>query len=706
MFIRRSQPPTPAGCPPRVSSAPSRLTVATPAALLVLSGLTACQGESKLGVYREPPQVIITAPPSGTEVFTGQPINFEAEVQIFDSSTKAKDISHRWVGGEETMCEGDFFSADGFGSCSWSFEEAGPVTVQVTATDPNGDRAMFSIDLQVNANTPPSIELTGPDDVSNWSSEDLIVFDAIVGDAEEDPANLIVSAASNLDGAISFSTAPTSTGEWAGGTSLTAGSHLLTFTVEDSYGRSDQDTIQVNVFDNGPPSIDSANITPVPAYTEDDLVAVGNGWVDFTGSAERYRYTWYIDDGSGAGFVVDNAISTATYPNGKTIKHDLLYVDITPYNDFGDGATQSSPVTEVLNTPPDQPSIALDPAAPQPNDNVTVVILTGSYDPDGDPVSYEYEWFVNGTSTENYTNVLPAGTMSNGDTVEVVVTPFDGEDYGPSISSSSSVVDVTPPDDPVINTPERYRNEDSWTLSGTCEPYSTLDFSCADSVTSWSFSLSCEADGSFEYTDSGLTRGETIDCSAVATDSAGNASGTSNTVTTEVCDPEDTYEDDFGTGDSGATSIDRWVSIADDGRSTISIEGNILGTSDSEDWYVISTSDDVASDRLLGIDYYNLEIVLVDGFLDYEFYVYKNTYDAVDLECAGSGGYNEYSDFVEDRGDGNHTIPGDTRACSSSSSAYNDCEDRSTDYYVQVIRTTSATSSCQSYEIEVTNGVW
>jgi hypothetical protein len=360
----------------------------------------------------------------------------------------------------------------------------------------------------------------------------------------------------------------------------------------------------------------------------------------------------------------------------------------------------------VLNTPPDQPSVALDPASPQPNENVTARILTGSFDPDGDTVSYEYEWFVNGTSSGITTNVLPAGTVSNGDTIEVVVTPWDGEDYGPSISVSSTMIDVTAPDEPVINTPERYRNQDEWTLTGTCEPYATLDFSCADSVTSWSFSVTCEPDGSFEYTDSGLSRGETVDCSAVATDSAGNSSGVSNVVTTEVCDPEDVYEDAFGTGDAGADAIDRWTALADDARSTISIEGNILGTSDSEDWYIISTTDDIASDRLAGIDYYNFEVLLVDGASDYEFYVYKGTYDAVDLECSGAGGYTEYSDFVEDQGDGSHTIPSETRACSSGSDTYNDCEDRSTDYYIQVIRTTSSTSSCQHYELEITNGVW
>ena len=677
-------------------------------AAIATTALVGCDGESKLGVYREPPVVTITAPPSGTTVYTGEPVNFEAQVQVFDS-TDPTDITHRWVGGDETMCEGDdyTFAADGFGTCTWSFEEAGEVTVQVTATDPNGDRAMYSIDLVVLANTPPTIEVLSPDDNSNWSSEDLIVFDALVSDAEEDAANLIVSALSNIDGSISFSSSPTSTGEWAGGTELSAGAHLLTFIVEDSYGQSDQDTVQINVFDNGPPSIDSAAIDPIPAYTDDDLTAVPDGWVDLTGGSERYRYDWYIDDGTTGGFVLDSAVSTAVFPAGKTAKGDLLYVDVTPFNDYGDGTTQSSALTEIQNTPPEQPSIALDPVSPQPGENVQALILVGSFDADGDAVTYQYQWFLNGSDAGYTTNVLPADAFANGDIIEIIVTPNDGEDDGPSISASTVASDTVAPDDPVINTPEAYRNEDEWTLTGTCEAASTLDFSCFDAVDTWTFSLTCEADDSFEYTNTGLKRGETSSCSATATDSAGNVSNPSNTVTTEVCDPEDIYEDDFGTGDAGTDAIDRWSALADDGRTTISIEGNILGASDSVDWYIISSSDDLASDRAAGIDYYNFEVTLVDGSSDYYFYVYEGSPDPLDQECPTSTGYTEYSDFTEDIGDGSHTPPAETRACSQGNNAsYNNCEDRSTDYYIEVRRSTSTISSCQHYELEITNGVW
>ena len=79
------------------------------------------------------------------------------------------------------------------------------------------------------------------------------------------------------------------------------------------------------------------------------------------------------------------------------------------------------------------------------------------------------------------------------------------------------------------------------------------------------------------------------------------------------------------------------------------------------------------------------------------------------MECSAtysSTGYTEYSDFVFDRGDGSHAVPSDTRRCGSSSSSYNDCEDMSNTYYIKVERRFSTVSSCQGYELELTNGVW
>ncbi len=676
-------------------------------ALGAVALLVGCSSNQKLSVYREPPQVTIVEPARDSIVFSGQTVNFVAQVKIFDE-TAPSDITHRWVAGSETICEGDKFANDLYGECSFAFDAPGTIAVEVTATDPNGDRATASTSIQVVANTPPQIELTLPANDSLHSSNDQIVFGATVSDAEEDAANLVVTASSSIDGPISFGTAPASTGEWSGGTLLSAGQHLITFTVADSYGSSDQDSIEIEVFDDAPPTIDAVTITPVPANTTDELLAEPSGHFDLSGEAERYRYAWYNDAGTGT-LALDASVSTDTYPPGKTTKGHLIRVDVTPFNSIGDGPTVSSAVIEIENSAPTAPVVAIEPSAPQPTDPLNCTIVTDSWDDDGDPVTYTYEWYQNGTLTAITSNVVTAGTAAHGDTWECVVTPNDGEDDGPSDSDSVVLTDVTAPDAPVIDTPHGHRNEDEWTLSGTCEPGCDLTLYCADSATSWTDAVACDSAGEFTWTDTGLVRGDVTSCHADCEDSAGNVSGASNTVTTEVCDPWDEYEDSTGYGDAGADAINEWSTLSDAGTTTIEIYGNVIG-SDSSDWYVISTSDDVASDRVAGENLYNFEVYLAEGSSDYVFWVYKDGTTASELECQGeavaTSGATEYSDFVQDQGEGFHSIPTDTRSCANGSDSYNECEDMSGDYYIQVQRLPSVAESCQNYKLEITNGVW
>lgn len=121
---------------------------------------------------------------------------------------------------------------------------------------------------------------------------------------------------------------------------------------------------------------------------------------------------------------------------------------------------------------------------------------------------------------------------------------------------------------------------------------------------------------------------------------------------------------------------------------------------------MVSTSDSVTADRSAGIDYYNMHVEMVAGTGTYGMLVYKGGADPTDQECSTSASYTEYNDFVEDVGDGSHTIPSDSRYCGNGSVAYNNCEDMSDDYYIQVFRKSSTVSSCQHFELEITNGVW
>ena len=676
--------------------------------LFLMGLLLAACSDSTIKVQAQPPAVTIEAPADGTSVYENIELEFRAKASTYGGDG-VTDLVASWVANNESMCTNEPVNADGTTTCLYTFPQKGDAQVEVTVATPTGETAKATVNITVVDNSAPTIDIVSPADAERFAVEDLIVFNAKVTDTESDPQDLVVTVNSSLDGELELGGSPTSSGDFSAGGYLTVGTHLITMRVEDDAGENDQDTVTLVIYEHGPPSVETVGILPTPPYTEDDLLADPQGWSDPDGSAEKYRYRWFKMDSSGT-MVEDTTEATGSFPAAKTTKHDLIQVEVTPYNDYGEGDPRRSPSVEILNAPPEAPEVEITPSSPEPDDNLYCGIVTPSYDADGDPVTYSYSWNRNGNPTTVTTNIVTADLVEHGDTWDCFVTPNDGEDDGDVGSASTSAYDVTPPDAPVIDTPYGYRNETSLTLTGTCEAGCALTYYCGNSSTTWTTSDVCEADGTFEDTDTThIVRGDTTWCYADCVDSAGNASVYSNTVATEVCDPYDPYEDAATYGDSGADPVDAFSTLSDAGTSTIVIEANVLNDDLAGDWYVVSTSDDVASDIAAGINYYNFEVTMVDGSSDYNMVVYKDTYDLADLECPAAGGYTEYSDFVQDVGDGSgtgHTIPSDTRSCSSGVPTRNNCEDMSTDYYIYVSRKSSTVSSCQGYRLEITNGVW
>ena len=182
----------------------------------------------------------------------------------------------------------------------------------------------------------------------------------------------------------------------------------------------------------------------------------------------------------------------------------------------------------------------------------------------------------------------------------------------------------------------------------------------------------------------------------------------SNLVGSEVCSTTDVYEL-TGIGDDSSTAItnNQWQ-LMDDASSTISIIGNVL-EDDVNDWFVVSSLDDINEDRAYEIDYYKIDIDLV-GNGDYSFLVYKNGFSAANQECLTQNSYTSYSDYNEDQGgvfdDGTlRLISSPSNKCGDNSVLYNNCEDNSAIYYIHVFRNTPV-NSCQAYELTITNGVW
>ncbi len=687
-------------------------------AILGLAVATLGCNDQKIGIVARPPSVTITSPAANSVFYEGQTIEFQALVEPARADDDPTALTHRWVSGNETMCEDEPFGSDGFGYCDFGFSVVGLKAIQVTASNSTGERSTATVEIEIIDNTPPTVEIVAPEEGIYVATDELVVVSALVADLEEDPQDMVMSITSSLDGLLNDTARSDSSGNYDGPITLpTEGQHLLTLRAEDSYGQSAQDSITLNVYEHGPPSADSVRITPPPAATNATLLAEVQGWADLDGFDEAYRFEWYVtpagsEDTGTAGETLDASESTEEYPSGKTEKGDLIRVVAYPYNDYGEGEGISSTTLEIDNSVPTAPVVSITPATPEPQNDLLCNVDTPSTDADNDSLTYRYAWYQNGTLVAGETtSVLDASLTANGDVWECVVTPFDGEDTGTPASATVSINDVTPPDAPVFDTPTTYTNDDQVSLGGDCEAGCTLTSYCSDATTSWTEVQACASDSTFSYTDT-FTRGDTTSCYAECEDASGNLSPPSSTVSFEVCDPEDTYEDSAGYGDSGANAVTGFGTLADDGSTLVSIEANILD-GDTEDWYSISTSDDVSADRTAGYDYYRFQVQMLDGTSDYEMTIYKGGYSSGEQECPSSSGITEYSDFVSDDGyeeddatAHNHTIPSDARACGNSSPLYNDCEDMSNTYYIKVERRSSTVSSCQGYEIELTNGVW
>jgi hypothetical protein len=97
----------------------------------------------------------------------------------------------------------------------------------------------------------------------------------------------------------------------------------------------------------------------------------------------------------------------------------------------------------ILNTPPAAPVLVFAPALPFYDEDLTCGITNFGADIDGDVVTYNYYWTVNGEPVEINAPVLPDAFFNAGDVVSVTVTPSDDE-----VDGESSTIFVT------IYTPE------------------------------------------------------------------------------------------------------------------------------------------------------------------------------------------------------------------------------------------------------------
>jgi hypothetical protein len=201
-------------------------------------------------------------------------------------------------------------------------------------------------------------------------------------------------------------------------------------------GTSAQDQVTIG---NSLPSIEGVNITPDPAYTDDTLTATPYGWSDTDADPEGYTYRWQKWNGDWQD--IPGETSNTLGPD-NFVKGDQIKVICTPFDGEGYGASKEDTIT-ISNSSPSAPVVDVIPDFPTTTDDLVCIIVTPSIDPDGDPVTYTYEWYKNDILQTEYTaDTLPASATTVGDVWKCVVTPH-GSDGPPG--SDEVTIQNTPP---------------------------------------------------------------------------------------------------------------------------------------------------------------------------------------------------------------------------------------------------------------------
>lgn len=170
----------------------------------------------------------------------------------------------------------------------------------------------------------------------------------------------------------------------------------------------------------------SVRITPASPKVTDSLRAVvRNGGKGCT-------FRWLRNGNAIAGQRGD------TLPDHNFLKGDEITVQVS------EGAKSAQSSTTIVDSPPQVISVPF--VDPHAHHGVDLVVKPEGADPDGDPVSFHYIWFVNGNKLANHDSpVLRGDEFQKGDRISLEVIPSDGESEGPIFYGKEFDIPDAPP---------------------------------------------------------------------------------------------------------------------------------------------------------------------------------------------------------------------------------------------------------------------
>ena len=172
---------------------------------------------------------------------------------------------------------------------------------------------------------------------------------------------------------------------------------------------------------------------------------------DADGDPLSFRFTWT----EAGDRVAERGPEIDLY---RARKGDPIEVTVTA----SDGRSESEPFdasTRLRNAPPELSAVEFSPANGVGAGAELKVVPTAA-DADGDPISYEYTWWVNDNTAEERGPVLSTVGLTRGDRIRAIAVASDGEDESDRLGTSEIILGNAPP--VIVSTPEGTGPDGVW----------------------------------------------------------------------------------------------------------------------------------------------------------------------------------------------------------------------------------------------------
>jgi hypothetical protein len=414
-----------------------------------LISVIACRTDKSITIQNPAPKADIISHDTGSVVLERISTTFIG--QVTDANHTPDQLTTIWYVNGDIVCDEVIPDENGETICELALGlEDTEITLAVR--DSENARSEDTIVVSIEPTEAPEAEILTPIGSGVYYSDQKITFEGIISDAEDAPEILSAFWESDIDGVLSnVDTDADSTGTVVGYEYLMEGEHAIELHVEDSTGKTDRETVIIDV---GPPN--SAPLceilTPLDgaAGAEGSLVSFIGTTSDVDVASDWLSVTWSSDKDGELGSVTPDSSGNIvfSYSNLSVNTHTISLQVADEV-----GATCTAVRTYTVGTPP---SITID----SPLDGV--VLNAGGpisfnatvSDAQDQPDAVALDWVANGSSistqgaTSSGTATFSDSTLTYG-AYNLVVTATDSDGLTDSDQINFTVNGV--PSAPVVS---------------------------------------------------------------------------------------------------------------------------------------------------------------------------------------------------------------------------------------------------------------